>query len=407
MWSTKKLELCLESIIDYRGKSIPKCESGIQLITARNVRDGKVDLEYKEFISYDIYDSWMDRGIPKAGDILFTTEAPLGMVAPYPNKGRFALGQRLVGLRANEIDLHSGFLLQYLRSPFGQNSIFTLATGSTAIGIRQSELRKLQIPLPPIEEQRKIAEILGTWDAAIAKAERLVEALKLRKKALMQRLLTGEVRFPGFEDEWEEVALGEVFKRVQRQVPADIDQVLSISAKIGFVDQASKFGKIIAGKSLERYTLLKKGEFAYNKGNSTTFPQGCIYRLDEFDVGAVPNVYYCFSINHHDIFSDFYKFYFESGALNRQLIRLINSGVRNDGLLNLSAEEFFQVKIILPSKSEQLAMASIFSTADQELVIAHKQLTYFQQQKRGLMQRLLSGELRVSTEPQAEELLPA
>ena len=102
-----------------------------------------------------------------------------------------------------------------------------------------------------------------------------------------------------------------------------------------------------------------------------------------------------------------YKFYFESGALNRQLIRLINSGVRNDGLLNLSAEEFFQVKIILPPKSEQLAMAGIFAIADQELLVAHNQLSYLQQQKRGLMQRLLSGELRASTEPQAEELLPA
>jgi len=120
---------------------------------------------------------------------------------------------------------------------------------------------------------------------------------------------------------WRWVRLEDVFQRIQRTIKTDVENVLSITARVGFVDQAEKFGRVIAGKNLERYILLRHGEFAYNKGNSNSYPQGCIYMLEEFEQGAVPNVYYCFRATSSEVCTEFYKFYFESGALNSQLRR--------------------------------------------------------------------------------------
>ena len=312
----------------------------------------------------------------------------------------------LIRLRCID-QVHPHFLVQYMLTNNFRLQVRKAAkrAGGQA-SISSEDIRNFRVLLPPLAEQRKIAAILGTWDAAIDRAERLVAALKARKKALMQRLLTGEMRFPGFGetgtngillDGWQEYRLDQIFKRVQRPA-SEPEHVLSITAKVGFVDQAAKFGRIIAGKTLERYTLLRKGEFAYNKGNSGSYPQGCIYRLEEFDEGAVPNVYYCFAPKRPDVDSDFYKFYFESGALNRQLSRLINSGVRNDGLLNLSAEEFFGIKVLMPPPPEQAAVGSVLTCADNEIGVASQNLAALRAQKRGLMQRLLTGEVRVAVD---------
>lgn len=336
-----------------------------------------------------------------AGTVVLSRDAGVGKSAILATE--MAVSQHFIAWTCGP-ELHNLFLyywLQFMKPEFERQAV-----GSTIKTIGLPYFKKLEVVLPPLAEQRKIAAILGTWDAAIDRAERLVAALKARKKALMQRLLTGEMRFPGFGetgtngillDGWQEYRLDQIFKRVQRPA-SEPEHVLSITAKVGFVDQAAKFGRIIAGKTLERYTLLRKGEFAYNKGNSGSYPQGCIYRLEEFDEGAVPNVYYCFAPKRPDVDSDFYKFYFESGALNRQLSRLINSGVRNDGLLNLSAEEFFGIKVLMPPPPEQAAVGSVLTCADNEIGVASQNLAALRAQKRGLMQRLLTGEVRVAVD---------
>ena len=209
-WEVKKLSDCLEKLIDYRGKSTPKDSFGYQLITARNVRFGYIEFEPKEYMNPTDYKDWMTRGFPEPNDVLFTTEAPLGNVALYPSEGTYALAQRLVTLRPFKGELDSVYLFYYLLSDYAQNQVRIRATGSTATGIRQSELRKVPVIYPPLPEQRKIAEILGTWDKAIAKTEQLIAALQARKKGLMQRLLTGKVRFPGFDGEWDEKSVSQM-----------------------------------------------------------------------------------------------------------------------------------------------------------------------------------------------------
>jgi len=168
---------------------------------------------------------------------------------------------------------------------------------------------------------------------------------------------------------------------------------MTISAKSGFLLQSDKFTRDMAGRSVERYTLLKEGEFAYNKGNSLTAPYGCIFPLDR-PSALVPFVYFCFALN-GELDQEFYTHLFAAGAFNHQLSRLINSGVRNDGLLNLNPEDFFNCRVPVPPVEEQRAIAAALSAAKKELSLLDAQINAFKQQKRGLMQKLLTGEWRV------------
>ena len=193
-WKLSPLIELLDSVIDYRGQSVPKAESGIPLITARNVRAGYLDFSNQEFIDKDAFESWMTRGIPKCGDILFTTEAPLGMACRYPEKGIFGVGQRTVTLRVNA-KINSDFLLYFLLSEKGQLLIDLRSSGSTAKGIKSSELKKIEVRFSPIiEEQQKIATVLTNADKEIELLEQQLADLQQEKKALMQVLLTGKKR---------------------------------------------------------------------------------------------------------------------------------------------------------------------------------------------------------------------
>jgi type I restriction enzyme S subunit len=248
----------------------------------------------------------------------------------------------------------------------------------------------IRIVFPEIDEQRKIAQILSTWDIAIDQIRKQITAKKNRKKALMQHVLAGSKT-----SDWKATALDKAFKRIQRLATDAMDDILSITSNVGFVHQNDRFNRVIAGKNLNRYILLKKGEFAYNKGNSKSYPQGCVYMLQEYEYGAVPNVYICFKPRIDGIHGRFYKYYFEAGLLNHQLYRVINTGVRNDGLLNLNPKDFFNLKILVPPLKEQRRIADIFAAIDLEIVSLKSKLAALENQKRGLMQKLLTGEVRV------------
>ena len=147
----------------------------------------------------------------------------------------------------------------------------------------------------------------------------------------------------------------------------------------------------MAGRSIKNYTVLLEGEFAYNKGNSKTAPQGCIYPLDR-PIALIPHVYFSFVLN-GGLNREFYAHIFEAGMLSR----LINSGIRNDGLLNISAEDFFGCLLPVLSEAEQTSIAKTLTAAKDEIVLIKSELEALTRQKRGLMQKLLTGEWRVNT----------
>ncbi|MDD9177458.1 restriction endonuclease subunit S [Aliivibrio sp. A6] len=160
------LEDAVEALIDYRGKTPKKTLSGVPLITAKVIKNGEI-LEPNEFIASENYDSWMVRGLPKAGDVVLTVEAPLGQVAQLEDS-YVALAQRVVTLRGKKGVLDNTYLKYLLMSSQMQSALDGRSSGSTVKGIKQSELRKLELELPDINVQEKIATILGSLDGKIA-----------------------------------------------------------------------------------------------------------------------------------------------------------------------------------------------------------------------------------------------
>jgi type I restriction enzyme S subunit len=145
----------LANFIDYRGKTPTKTETGVPLITAKNVRQGFINRGPREFIAESAYDGWMTRGFPKVGDLLFTTEAPLGNVAAIDIHERFALAQRVICLGVYERGM-SGTLCAFMQSPWMQDALAGQASGVTAQGIKSARLQLMLIPVPPLAEQSRI-----------------------------------------------------------------------------------------------------------------------------------------------------------------------------------------------------------------------------------------------------------
>lgn len=194
-WEVRPLEQWLIRVIDYRGQAPPKHHEGTTLITAKNVRSGTINPVPREYIADSDYVPWMKRGIPEAGDVLFTTEAPLGNAAPVPAEP-IALGQRIVTLCPDKRVLDHGFLLWAVLAPPFQALLHSKATGSTVKGIRQSTLRSLPFAVPPMGEQLMIASLIQSAAERCAAEEVVLGQLIVLKSALMFSLLTGELRAP-------------------------------------------------------------------------------------------------------------------------------------------------------------------------------------------------------------------
>ncbi len=160
-WTIKRMLYCLDSVVDYRGKTPEKVDDGILLVTAKNIKDGKINYEIsREYVREELYDEIMHRGKLKIGDVLFTTEAPLGEVANVDST-EFALAQRVIKFRANAKILDNYYLKYCLMAPNTQQFLQMLSSGSTATGIKASKLPLIKIPLPDIYTQKKIASLLN------------------------------------------------------------------------------------------------------------------------------------------------------------------------------------------------------------------------------------------------------
>ena len=256
-------------------------------------------------------------------------------------------------------------------------------------------IKSLKYNFPPIEEQRRIAEVLSTWDEGIENLEKLIALKEKQKRALMQKLLSGKTRLKGFSKPWKEIKLKDVCIPIKRCVGEKKVIPMSLSAGIGFVPQSEKFGKDISGNQYKKYTLLYRGDFTYNKGNSKKFPQGCIYLLKEYKEVAVPNIFISFRLRENIAINQFFEQFFFANYHGKQLRRVINSGIRNDGLLNLNTPDFYGIKISLPCINEQKAISEIFTCADGEISLLKRKLELLKQQKKYLMQQLLTGKKKI------------
>ena len=393
-WELKKLGDVGECRIGLTYSPDDVCaEGGTLVLRSSNVQNGRITYEDNVLVQSDV----PQNVIVREGDILICVR----------NGSRSLIGKSAMISSADEGHAFGAFMATF-RSHYGEYVFQLLQTnefkrqvhrtlGATINQITNADLKSFKFLFPSLPEQRKIAAILETWDEALEK----LNALRAVKARWLEGLTQTTIGRGGvFPEHWQQKPLSEACTPVKRKSSGGNHPVMTISAKSGFLMQADKFARDMAGRSVERYTLLHEGEFAYNKGNSKTAPYGCVFRLDR-DTALVPFVYYCFALK-PGLDPEFYDHLFAAGALNHQLSRLINSGVRNDGLLNLYSDDFFSCRVPVPPIEEQKRIAQALTTAKRELALLDEEIAALTDQKRGLMQKLLTGEWRVEVSDDEE-----
>jgi type I restriction enzyme S subunit len=190
-WEWVPLDLFVGYDIDYRGKTPPYSEAGIPVISSGNLQNGEVVFDKPKYVSQSTYDGWLNRGVPREGDLIVTTEAPVGKVALYP-EGKYLPTRRIIVLRTVGID--NRYLKAAMNHPTVQSYLAAQSRGTTVPRILKDYLLRTPIPLPPPREHNRITQVLKQLDAKLEREEGAQSVLKRLKKGLMQDLLTGEVR---------------------------------------------------------------------------------------------------------------------------------------------------------------------------------------------------------------------
>jgi len=335
--------------------------------------DGKIDSKKKVSVKNENYKNY----ILQANDLVFArTGATVGKSYLYEKKdGELVYAGFLIKITPNNSKLNSIFLKNYLATNKYWNWVKNMSRRSGQPGINGKEYALLPIPLPPLKEQQKIAEILTTWDSAISKQEELIKEKEKLKKGLMQKLLSGEVRFKEFSDEWEEVRLGDllVYEQPTKYLVDNTDY-----------DKNYNIPVLTAGKTfILGYTNEKDGVF------NNELP---VIIFDDFTT-ATKFVDFPFKVKSSAIKilkrkneNVNIKFIFE-------MMQMINFEAYDHKRYWIS--EYQEIELKLPSLQEQQKIADVLSTADREIELLKKELEELKKQKKGLMQRLLSGEVRV------------
>ena len=279
-------------------------------------------------------------------------------------------------------------------------NINRLVFGSGQPLVTAGQLKRINFSLPPLAEQRKIAEILGVWDEAIEKQSRLVERLELRKRALMQRLLSGRTRLPGFTTPWQKVKLGEIGETYNGLTGKSKEDFEYGNAQfIPYVNvfsnekvDANKLGVVNIDDG-EKQNEVKYGDIFFTVSSETPNEVGMASVLLE----EIENTYlnsFCFGyrLNDFQVLNPIFASYILRGDRFRNHMMVLAQGSTR---FNISKNEVMKLRIELPSLSEQKAIAEVLTTADDEIATHRKRLDALRQQKRGLMQQLLTGKTRV------------
>ena len=245
----------------------------------------------------------------------------------------------------------------------------------------------IKIRMPNLDEQKKIAEILSIWDEAINLTINLIESKKQFKKALMQNLLTAKIRFPQFKGEWKEIKLGNFLEEKSERNTKNIDLILSVTNKFGFVTQVEYFDKSVASDNTANYKIVRKGNFAYNPSRINV---GSIALLESYEIGILSPMYVVFECL-KNLDNRFLKFWFQSHSFIGNLFKYLAGSVRE----SLNFNDMKTISIKLPNLKEQQKIVEVLTACDDEINLLNLKLENLKKQKQGLMQKLLSGKVRI------------
>ena len=288
----------------------------------------------------------------------------------------------------------SEFLYVWVKRDATKNFFLNATTAGASLcrkNIEWDSLYQQAIMLPELDEQEKVSEFLIKLEQIISDKELQKKKIETLQSTMLEKMFPKDgadvpaIRFNGFEKPWQTICLGDIATEITRTDKTSKSPIMMITAANGFIDQSERYSFNNAGQSLAKYIILKKGELAYNHGASKLRPYGSCFALD-VDEARIPYVYHCFAISDHNP-------YFVSRVLNnketeKQLRKLVTSGARMDGLLNISYEEYTTVSIQLPERDEQDRIADYFRNLETLIVLCQQELDKLQSLKKGLLEKM-------------------
>ena len=374
---------------------VPK-ETGIPFIRSECVSTSGIIETKLSYISMEAHHS-LRRSEVKPGDILITITGHVGRVICFPSEIPLAnINQHIARVRIDKQNTNKGYVFHYLSMKSSQTHFQRIVTGQAYPQISLKQVREKLIPLPPLPEQKKIAKILSTWDEAIEQTRKLIETKKRRKKALMQQLLTGKKRLPSYNSNWVKLQIGKVLEVVTRRVNFYDDTeytLVSVRRRSqGLFLRSILYGREILTKNLYR---IEPGDFLISKMQIVHGASALV--TNEFGGMNVSGSYISLVPVKLNILDSEYLDWFSRTPEFYHLTLRSSYGVHIEKMtFNLNL--FFKSHIYIPSeKYEQSDIADVLSIAETEIKTLENKLTALKNQKHGLMQKLLTGEVRVIT----------
>ncbi|PQE97178.1 restriction endonuclease subunit S [Enterococcus faecium] len=402
-WEERKFFDNIKSTIDFRGRTPKKLgmdwsTSGYLALSALNVKNGYIDPSADaHYGDQELYNKWMSGKELYEGQVLFTTEAPMGNVAQVPDNNKYILSQRTIAFDVNSDKITDDFLAVLLRSPKSFNELSSLASGGTAKGVSQKSLSQFKVTLPNnLEEQKKIGTFFKQLDDTIALHQRKLDLLKETKKGFLQKMFpkngakVPEIRFPGFTEDWEERKLGGIGKTYTGLTGKSKEDFGHGDAK--FVTYMNVFQNPKATlEQLEnveidpRQNEVKKGDVFFTTSSETPEEVG----MSSVWTHDINNIYlnsFTFAYRPTIKFDlDYLAFMLRSQSVRKKIIYLAQGISR----YNISKTKMMDISVPIPVNfEEQQKIGAFFKQLDDTIALHQRKLDLLKETKKGFLQKM-------------------
>jgi type I restriction enzyme S subunit len=409
-WKSLKLEeLLTQGVKNGYSPNCPEEPNGSWILSLANLTENGLDPTQAKPAPLD--DDKTKDFLLRPGDFLISRSNTLdkvGRVALFRGEiENCSYPDLLMRFRANEAQVTNEYLENFLKSPMVRKHIQSCASGTSGsmVKISKSVVEKIPVIFPSIPEQKAIADLLSTWDEAITKTERLIQAKERQLKQMSRWLLFGhkrlgnpkneliDARFFQYPSDWTLVKIGKVAKEVSTHNSEDEQTVLSCSKYDGFVNSLDYFGKQVFSNDTSNYKVVEKGQFAYP---SNHIEEGSIGLLKHCEKGIVSPIYVVFEASKEKVHSPYLYKLLKTDIYQHIFQVSTSSSVDRRGSLRWG--EFSKIKVLVPSLAEQQEISGTLSSFQHEIDLLKRLADKYKTQKRGLMQKLLTGTWRIKPE---------
>lgn len=392
-WEVKRFGSICDKLLDGTHFSPTSTSGPYKYITSKNIRNEGLVLENVNYISEKEHREIFKRCPVQYGDILLTKDgASTGACCQNSLKEEFSLLSSVALLRADSSMMINEYLLQFIKSPVGQKIIQDEVSGQAITRITLEKIKHFKVTFPPLPEQRAIAKLLSTWDEAINQSNQLIAQKERRKKWLMQNLLTGKKRLKGFDNtKWKIRPLEDFIKPVVREIPKPNVPYIGIGLRSHGKGTFLKLDEQPEKNSMDKFYVVRPNDLIVN----ITFAwEQAIAIVRPTDDGALAShrfPTYTFIEGKGD--PDFFRFFILQPKM-KFMLELISPGGAGRNRV-MSKSDFIKLEFQLPDFNEQQSIAKVLQAADKEIQLLKAKTDWLREQKKGLMQVLLTGKKRL------------